>query len=320
LPGDVTREEAVLAYRMMLGREPESEEVIAHAISAAPDVATLGRHFAASPEFGRRHGINQHAAPRFDAPPLEIETEATPEELARLTEHLARYWTRMGVDAPHWSVVTQERFRPENIGANLAEFYEGGAWDGAVLDATLARIGRRAEEFAHAVDYGCGVGRITVHLARRFAVVTGLDISAPHLELAAAAVKEGGHANVTLQRVTAADLMPVPRCDLWFSRIVLQHDPPPIAFEVLRRTFASLAPRGVAVFQIPTWCEGYRFRIAEYLAWRPGAEMELHVVPQRAVLELAHRSGLILREIREDNYITGEPGRVVSNTFVFEKI
>jgi SAM-dependent methyltransferase len=320
LRGDVTRDEAVLAYRMMLGREPESEQVVAHAMRGAPDVAALGRHFAASPEFGRRHGINPHALPPLDMPPLDVETEASPADLARLTEHLARYWTQMGIDAPHWSVLTDERFRPQNIGANLAAFYEAGAWDAAVLDATLARIGRRAEEFAHAVDFGCGVGRITVHLAKRFAVVTGLDISAPHLELAAAAMKESGHANVTLRHVTADDLMPVPRCDLWFSRIVLQHDPPPIAFDVLRRTFASLAPRGIALFQIPTWCQDYRFRIEDYLSGRPGAEMELHAVPQRAVLELAHRSGLILREIREDNYTTGEPGRVISNTFVFEKI
>lgn len=320
MPGDLTREQVVLAYRMMLGREPESEEVIAHAIGAAPDLATLGRHFAASAEFVRRHGISQHAAPRFDAPPLEIETEASPEQLARLTEHLARYWTRIGIDAPHWSVVTQERFRPGNIAANLADFYASGDWEAAVLDAALARIGRRPEEFAHAVDYGCGVGRITVHLAQRFAHVTGLDISAPHLELAAAAMKERGHANVAFRQVTAAELMPVPRCDLWFSRIVLQHDPPPIAFEVLRRAFASLAPGGVAVFQIPTWCEGYRFRIAEYLSWRPGEGMEVHVVPQRAILDLAHRQGLVLRDIREDNYITGEPGKVVSNNFVFEKL
>ena len=319
MPDNVTREQAILAYRMMLGREPESEEVIGHAMRA-PDVATLGRYFAASPEFGRWHGVGQHAAPPLDALPNEIETEASPADLERLTEHLARYWTQIGVDAPHWSVLTDERFRPERIGANLAAFYEGGAWDAALLDAALARIGRRVEEFAHAVDFGCGVGRITVHLARRFPRVTGLDISAPHLELAAAAVKEGGHGNVTLQRVTADNLMPVPRCDLWFSRIVLQHDPPPIAFDVLRRTFASLTPRGVALFQIPTWHEGYRFRIADYLAADPGAGMELHVVPQRAILELAHRSGLILRDIREDNHTTGEPGRVISNTFVFEKL
>lgn len=319
MPGEVTREEAVLAYRLMLGREPESEEVIGHAMRA-PDVATLGRHFAASPEFARRHGANPHALPPFDAPPQWVETESTPAELAALTEHLTRFWARIGIDSPHWSVLTDDRFRPENIGGNLAAFYETGRWDAQVLDTTLARLGRRREDFAHAVDFGCGVGRITVHLAQRFAQVTGLDISAPHLELAAAAMREGGHGNVALRRVTADNLMPVPRCDLWFSRIVLQHDPPPIAFDVLRRAFASLAPRGLALFQIPTWCKDYHFRIAEYLADRPGTQMELHVVPQRAILELAHREGLILREVREDNHVTGEATQVISNTFVFEKL
>lgn len=320
MPGEVTREHVVLAYRMLLGREPESEEVIGRAVAAWPDLFSLGRAFGASAEFAARHGVNPHALPPLDAAPIEVETEADPALLDRMVGHLARYWTGVGASAPHWSVLTEERFRPENIEQNLDVFYAGGDWDARVLDAALARIGRRAEELPHCVDYGCGVGRITLHLAKRFGTVTGLDISAPHLDLAARAMGQAGHSNVALRQVTAADLMPVAQCDLWFSRIVLQHDPPPIAMHVLARAFASLAPRGVAVFQIPTWSQGYRFRIADYLAGAPGADMEMHCVPQRAILELAQKHGLQLRDLREDNFVTGQPGAAISNTFVFEKV
>jgi len=319
LPGNVTRDEVVLAYRMMLGREPESEDVVDRAVASWPDVTSLGKAFIASPEFAARHGINPHALPPLDAAPIEVETAATPELLGRMVEHLARYWTGVGLDAPHWSVLTEDRFRPDRIEENLDTFYAGGDWDARVLDAALARIGRRTDELPHCVDYGCGVGRITVHLARRFRKVTGLDISVPHLDLAARAVKTAGLANVALSQVTAADLMPVAQCDLWFSRIVLQHDPPPIAMHLLGRAFGSLNPRGVAVFQIPTWSEGYCFRIADYLAGKPGATMEMHCVPQHAVLDLAQRYGLRLRDLREDNFVAGTPGKSISNTFVFEK-
>ena len=320
MPGDVTREQVILAYRMMLGREPENEDVVERGAASWPDLASLGKAFAGSPEFARRHGINTHALAPLDALPDEVQLDAAPAELTRMMAHLAAYWTGIGESAPHWSVLTEERFLPENIGAHLAAFYEGGAWEARILDATLARIGRRPDEFRHCVDYGCGVGRLAVHFARRFPQVTGLDISAPHLRLADAALRETGAAGWTLGRITAEELMPVPSCDLWYSRIVLQHDPPPIAMEVLRLAFASLAPKGVAMFQIPTWIEGYRFRIADYLAAEPCARMETHAVPQRAILELAHRQGMILREVRDDSHLIGMPGAGMSNTFVFEKI
>lgn len=309
----------VLAYRMLLGREPESEDVITRGMAAWPDLAALGTAFAASEEFGARHGINAHALPPLDAGPNRVETAATPAQLAQMVRHLAQYWTQAGQDVAHWSVLTEERFLPQNIAANLQAFYDGGDWDARVLDATLARIGRKADEFGHCVDYGCGVGRITLHLARRFAAVTGLDISQPHLLLAAAALQEAGRDNVALAQVTAVDLMPVVRCDLWFSRIVLQHNPPPVTLHVLRRAFNSLVPGGVAVFQLQVWVRDYSFAIEPYLTGKPGTQMEMHAVPQRAILEMAHEQGMILRDLREDNSLSGRPGSAISNSFAFEK-
>lgn len=325
----VTREQVVLAYRMLLGREPESEAVVQAAVDAQPDVAALGRSFIESPEFQARHGREPepHAPasaftltePPMDAPPLEVETETEPELLARMIRHLGDYWAKIGRDAPHWSVLTAKRFRPGQLAAHLDEFHASGEGNAQVVDAILARIGRRPQEFTHCVDYGCGVGRITQHLARRFRDVTGLDISRPHLDQAAATLRAAGQTNVVLRQVTGQELMPVASCDLWFSVIVLQHDPPPVAMEVLSRAFDSLSPGGVAIFQVPVWLAGYRFRAREYLAAWPGRNMELHCVPQGAVLALARRKGLVLRELREQNGVVGVPGRAISNNFVFEK-
>ncbi|WP_424810849.1 class I SAM-dependent methyltransferase [Roseococcus sp. YIM B11640] len=320
MSGEVTREHVILAYRMMLGREPESEDVIQHGMTNWPDLASLGKAFAGSQEFGQRHGVNIHGMTPLDAGPMEVETEADPKTLARMINQLGHYWSQIGESAPHWSVLTEERYLPENVGPNLMAFYSQGAWDARLLEAALARIGRKPQEFMHCVEYGCGVGRVTLHLAGLFKRVTGLDISAPHLKLAGVAMREAQCENVTLRRVTAANIMPVGECNLWFSRIVLQHNPPPVILHILGRAFASLKPRGVAVFQVPVWLEGYKFRNAEYLSRELGTEMEMHAVPQRAVLELAYRHGMILRDVREDNFLVGAPGRAVSNTFAFERI
>lgn len=318
-PG-VTREEVILAYRMFLGREPESEEVIAAGMADWADPVRMGQALASSAEFGALHGANPHALPPLDAPGNAVETEADAATLARMATHLAQYWTRAGETAPHWSVLTEERFLPHNIAANLEAFYAAGAWDAHVLDAILARLGRRAEDVAHCVDYGCGVGRVTLQLARRFKRVTGLDISAPHLHFAAETLRHTAHEHVTLTQVMPDNLMPVESCDLWYSRIVLQHCPPPVTMRILRQAFHALSTGGLAVFQLPVWSRDYSFRVESYLAGTPGAEMEMHAIPQRRVLELADWHGLVLRDLREDSFLVGRPGAALSNTFVFEKL
>jgi len=324
LPGDtapgVTREEVILAYRMFLGRDMEDEEVIARGQAVWPDLGAMGRAIAASAEFGVRHGVNLHVLPPLDAASNPVETEADAATVASMAAHVGSYWTRAGEAAPHWSVLTEERFLPQNIAANLEAFYGAGAWDAQVLDAALARIRRRADQFQHCVEYGCGVGRITLQLARRFQRVTGLDISAPHLHLATETFRRTGFEHVTLTQVMPDRLMPVADYDLWYSRIVLQHSPPPVTMNILRHAFRALSIGGVAMFQLPVWVRGYSFEVASYLAGTPGADMELHAIPQRAILELADWQGLVLRDLREDNFLLDRIGGGISNTFTFEKM
>ena len=319
-PPGVTREEIILGYRMFFGRDPEDEAVIQAGQAAWPDVASMGSAMAASAEFGARHGCNAHAQPPLDAPGNLVETEADVATLRLMAERLGGYWNRAGEAAPHWSVLTEERFLPQNIGANLEAFYASGARDAQVLDATLARIGRRAEQFRHCVDYGCGVGRVTLQFARRFPQVTGLDISAPHLHLASETCRRAGFEHVALRQVTPEHLMPVESCDLWYSRIVLQHCPPPVTMNILRHAFRALDAGGVAIFQLPVWIRSYGFDLKTYLAGTPGGEMEMHAIPQRMILELADWQGMVLRDVREDSFLVGQPAAALSNTFTFEKM
>ena len=84
--------------------------------------------------------------------------------------------------------------------------------------------------------------------------------------------------------MTADDLHPGTGYDLWYSRLVLQHNPPPVTLSILDRMFAGLAPRGLAVIHAPTYCIGYSFNIADYLAGKLGSEMEMHFTPQKPIL------------------------------------
>jgi hypothetical protein len=125
-----------------------------------------------------------------------------------------------------------------------------------------------------------------------------------------------GHTNVTFLQVTPEELHPSIGYDLWFSRLVLQHNPPPVTLAILDKMFAGLAPRGVAIVHVPTYCIGYSFNIQDYLAGKlPPAYMHMHATPQKPILELAWRHSCCLLDTREEDI----PGWI-TNIFVFQKI
>lgn len=317
--GHLTREEVILAYRLMLSRDPENEQVIDAHRRHWRDPVAFGRAIMESEEFRRR--LAPGAPPRvpLDAGPNHVEHAADAETLARLFAPVLRYWEAIGRTAPHWSALPEARFLPENLAGNLEEFHATGAAEARFVEAALARLGRPAEGFRRAVEQGCGVGRVTRHLARLFPALTAVDVSLPHLRLAAQALREAGFDAVTFALATPAKPVPVSDPDLWICLRTLQHNPPPLARAVLRAAFAALVPGGVALFQTATWMEGFHFDCASYLAGRTGAEMELHALPQREIFALAAETGMELCEVREDDALATWPRAMISNRFVMRK-
>jgi hypothetical protein len=106
---------------------------------------------------------------------------------------------------------------------------------------------------------------------------------------------------------------------VWYSRLVLQHNPPPVIAHLLRLAFAGLAPGGLAVFQVPTYRVGYAFDTAAYLAAEGEPKMEMHVLPQRAVFALAREAGLEVLELLDDSHALANPALGASGIFVFRR-
>jgi SAM-dependent methyltransferase len=320
----VSRNDVLLAYRYILGRNPENLEVVEQHLRDHTDFEALRRAFLTSGELSQQLG--RPVAPSGPSPavlplevdPIEVETVTDAATLNHLIEETARFWEAIGETAPHFSVVTAPEFRPDQISANEGLFFESAEVDKRLLLAVLRRAGRHPDDFSSLVEFGCGVGRMTALFAPLFREVIGLDISRPHLTLAEQTMARFGIRNARFIHVTAADLHPVSNFDLWFSRIVLQHNPPPVVLHILDKMFQGLAPGGLTVFQVPTYHVGYRFHISEYLAADLGTRMEMHAVPQRAIFDLARRHGCNLIEIREDGAV-GINAEWLSNTFVFEK-
>lgn len=135
----------------------------------------------------------------------------------------------------------------------------GGKWDVAEFMATgdtevetvmdhLARIGCIPDIDGAALDFGCGVGRLTQPLAQYFASCVGVDISKQMIQRA-----ESLNRYSHCRYMTISDTR-LPFADASFlfiySNIVLQHMPQRLSKEYLREFIRVLAAGGVLVFGV----------------------------------------------------------------------
>lgn len=289
------------AYRLLLGREAESEDAVRHHVATSTSVEALFRGFVGSEEFQKR--LSGFARPSMigTEPPLDIETVEEPKRLQQLLDHIASSWSHMGESDAHWSVLTNEGFRADRIAENRDLFYATADEDIGRFLATLKRNHLPLAKAAHCVELGCGVGRITRRLAQHCGKVIGFDVSANHLRIAREYLDEQRVGNVELRQLKRIDdLVDLPPVDVFFSAIVLQHNPPPVIAAILDRIFEKLSAGGIAYFQVPTYEENYRFAASSYLRDRGSKlDMEMHVLPQKDVLRIAAKHGLQTVEILE---------------------
>jgi 2-polyprenyl-3-methyl-5-hydroxy-6-metoxy-1,4-benzoquinol methylase len=321
----VSREEVRYAYRLFLDREPESDSLIAAHVASSPSLKDLRAKFLASPEFQDCLKVNHQAVQMSNKPliweRLHVDVEVSPDDLARMIRHVELTWREFGQLEPHWSVITNDKFRAAIIDENKDEFFKSGK---AALDAMRAAVERysiRIEDYKDCFEFGCGVGRVTMWLAGLFAHVIAADISAPHIAIAKETMVEQGCRNVRLLKLDElADLQNLPEFDAFFSVIVLQHNPPPIIAQILKTVLKQLRPNGIGYFQVPTYIVGYEFIAREYLNYineLAHRGMEMHAIPQDVLFALIDECGCQLLEIREDGW-TGSP-TMVSNSVLVRK-
>lgn len=277
-------------------------------------IASLGRAF--------RLAADRLRGARADEPvdQLAIETDVAPTVLAELLARVEECWQLLGTTVPHWSVLTDPRFAPDRIAGTVEEFYATGEGDVRLMEAAARRCGVSLPTNGTCFELGCGVGRITLWLARTFHNVVAADISASHLALASQAVQRAGLRNVDLRLVNRLQsLEQLPAFDCFFSLIVLQHNPPPVMRWLLATILSRLAPGGLGFFQLPIGLANYGFAAASYLARPPTPDqMETHPLPRDVVLGTIGHAGCELLEAREHDCM-GTPGSL-SMTFLVRKV
>src|SRR5205085_11410803 len=232
-------------------------------------------------------------------------------------EKIKGAWSHLGGVAPHFSVSTDKKFLPDNLPKAIDDFWESGR---LAAERTLRILARHGFTFSGktCVEYGCGVGRITTGLSRRFPRLDAYDISATHLDLARERARELGVGNVRFHECSANMLGDLEPCDVFYSRIVFQHNPPPVIAELIRRALTALRPGGIAIFQVPSHLPGYSFKLRQWLQTDHALDMQMHCLPQQRTFALINESRCTVLEVREDS-ATAARADSISNTFVVQK-
>jgi len=155
-------------------------------------------------------------------------------------------WQLISARDPFYGVLTNERYLTENLTpAVVAEFYESGRID---IDHTVDALRELSgDPFAPevALDFGCGVGRLTFAMAGYARRVVGVDVAEPMLEVGRQQAAQRGVGNVDLQ----TDL-PVVGVDWVNSVIVFQHIPPDRGQRVFDDLVRLLRPGGYLSLQL----------------------------------------------------------------------
>ena len=225
-------------------------------------------------------------------------------------KELQRTWDTFGREDPLWAILSHGNKR-------------GNRWDLDDFMATGRQEIQEALEYARsqgrdlpmqkALDFGCGVGRLTQGLAEHFGEVCGVDVAASMLDRALHLNRHGERCTYHLNQRTDLSLFPDGEFDFAYSNITLQHMQPELAAGYIRELCRVLSPGGMLLFQLPAELQPGRLSVfvgrlrrGVYLLWnrtlRRRPVMDMFGMPPDRVQELVASAGARVVDMQENQH------------------
>lgn len=222
-------------------------------------------------------------------------------------------WERLAESDPLFFILSDPNKRGRRW--NVAEFFGTGT---RVVEEILSNIESTGGLSARrrALDFGCGVGRLTQPLATHFEEVIGVDISSKMVELATG-FNCASNCKFIVNDRSDLSLFPDRHFDFIISLLTLQHMSPKIAKRYIPEFLRTLSPGGIAYFGLPEGprkSSGIKTRVGAWLVEHPyaysvyraalrktEAGAEMHGMKKRDVTALIESAGGKVRSIAESH-------------------
>lgn len=231
---------------------------------------------------------------------------------------LQKNWNAFGKTDPLWAILTVS----EKMGNKweIEEFFRTGVQE---IDTVMGHVRSLNYQVTHqrALDFGCGVGRLSQALANHFEEVAGIDIAPSMIELAQRYNRHGDKCKYYMNKENNLKIFNDNEFDFIYTNIVLQHMKPEYSTKYLEEFLRLLKKGGALVFQLPSERirdnSGYKNIIRKYISewlldklfyWRlklnnmrsKGPVMEMYGIKKEKVLDILTRRGAQVLDIKDD--------------------
>ena len=230
-------------------------------------------------------------------------------------KHVQKTYEVYGKKDPLYAVLSRKDAKDNNW--DVEEFMATGRQEIADAMSHLAFLGVEVNR-GRALDFGCGVGRLTQALCEHFQEAFGVDISYSMIEIAESYNVFDARCEYRVN--TSDDLAQLDDAsfDFVYSNISLQHSPPEASSKYIAEFFRILRPGGVGVFQIPSGPRHKPGSFGERIYsvkrgplrrfWkriRGLPPVEIHYLNQSVVKEIIEASGGRLIDVTQQGSVRG---------------
>ncbi len=162
---------------------------------------------------------------------------------------VAETWEALARSDPLWAILSEPNKRGRHWDCDA--FFGNGEQQVKELLARAEASGALIE-LGSALDFGCGVGRLSRALASRFDKVIGIDISETMIKIARELNTDRPNLGFLLNKHNDLKILGDSQFDFVCSHITLQHIRPKLAESYIREFFRVTRPGGHVYFQIPS--------------------------------------------------------------------
>jgi len=219
---------------------------------------------------------------------------------------LQKNWDEFGKTDPLWAILTFPHKKGNKW--QIDEFFKTGVEE-------IKKVMKYAEGLGinfplrKALDFGCGVGRLTQPLCEYFDEVYGVDIAPSMIELAKKYNRHGDKCSYYLNETSDLKLFNGNSFDFIYTNITLQHMEPRYSKNYIKEFLRILTPHGLLIFQLPSERTKISMLIERitplvlidlYHKKIYDKRMEMYGIKREKVIKYLEESGAKIVDIKQD--------------------